>query len=83
MLPSNQTELLEELEAIQEQYVKKKLALGGYGGWERVVEHWLSERTSTGQEASARSAALWSRLRVCIAGIGLLAPVVWYAVTVL
>jgi len=76
-------ELLEELEATHERYVRKKLALGGYGRWERVVEHWLRERASTRQEASARSAALWLRLRVCIAGIGLMSTAVWYVVKVL
>lgn len=79
MVPSNTQELIEELDATQERYVKKKLALGGYADWQRrVVEHWLSERAVNRQEAEAHSKAFWTRIRVCIAAAGLLVPLVWY-----
>ncbi|WP_341648234.1 hypothetical protein [Thauera humireducens] len=79
MVPSNPQELLEELDATQERYVKKKLALGGYADWQRrVVEHWLSERTVTRQEAEMRSKAFWTRMRVGIAAAGLLVPLIWH-----
>lgn len=79
MVPSNPQELLEELDATQERYVKKKLALGGYADWQRrVVEHWLSERAAARQEAETRSKAFWTRMRVGIAAAGLLVPLTWY-----
>lgn len=78
MLPSNRTELLEELNATDETYVKKKLALGGYDGWQKpVAQHWLDERTSARQAAAQRSSAMWLRLRVGLAGLGVIAPVIW------
>lgn len=79
MVPSNPQELLEELDATQERYVKKKLALGGYADWQsRVVEHWLSERAVARQEAETRSKAYWARMRVGIAAASLLLPLIWY-----
>jgi len=79
MVPSSPQELYEELEATQERYVRKKLALGGYADWQRrVVEHWLSERTEARQDAETRRKALWTRIRVGIAAIGVLSPVIWY-----
>lgn len=82
MVPSNPYELFEELEATQERYVKKKLALGGYADWQRqAVEHWLSERAAAHQEDEARSKALWTRIRVGIAASGLLVPLILYMLT--
>lgn len=79
MVPSNPQELLEELDATQERYVKKKLALDGYSDWQRlVVEHWLSERAAARREAETRSKVFWARMRVGIAAAGLLVPLIWY-----
>lgn len=79
MFPSNPQDLFEELDATQERYVKKKLALGGYADWQcQVVEHWLSERAAARQEAEMRSKALWTRMRVGIAAAGLLVPLILY-----
>lgn len=81
MVPSSPQELYEELEATQERYVRKKLALGGYGDWQgRVVEHWLSEQTVARQDAEARRKAFWTRIRVGIAAVSVLSPAVWYFV---
>lgn len=37
LLPSNRTERFEELDATDEKYGKKKLALGGYDDWQKPV----------------------------------------------
>jgi len=79
MLPSNRTELLEELNATDEKYVKKKLALGGYDGWRKpVAQHWLDERAAARQAAAQRANANWLRLRVGLAALGVIAPVIWH-----
>lgn len=78
MVPSNNHELLEELDATQEAYVRKKLALGGFTkGQQRVVEHWLGARAADRQAAEARSKAWATWLRVVIALTGLAATLVW------
>lgn len=78
MVPSNNHELLEELDATQEAYVRKKLALGGFTkSQQRVVEHWLGERAAVRQAAEARSKARATWLRVVIAAAGLAATLVW------
>jgi len=71
MLPSNRTELIEELNATDEGYVRKKLALDGYVAWQRpVAQHWLNERDSGRQQAEAKSRAWWTRARFVLAACG-------------
>ena len=65
MLPDNRVELIEELNATEERYVRKKLALEGYVDWQKpVVQHWLVEREAMRQESAARSRSrgLWARI---------------------
>ena len=79
MLPSNSTELIEELNATEERYVRKKLALNGYHDWQKpVAQHWLDERAAMRQEAAEKARAFWFRVRVCVAAGGLLVPIVWH-----
>lgn len=79
MLPSNRTELIEELNATEERYVRKKLALDGYADWQRpVAQHWLAERDTARQEAAARSRTWWLRARVLLAACSVIAMLVWH-----
>lgn len=79
MLPSSRTELLEELNATDEKYVKKKLALGGYEDWQRpVAQHWLDERAAARQTAAERTRAIWLRVRVGLVTLGVMAPAIWH-----
>jgi len=79
MLPSNRTELIEELNATDERYVRKKLALGGYGDWQRpVAQHWLTERDTARQEAADRSRTWWLRARVLLGACGVVATLAWH-----
>lgn len=79
MLPSNRTELIEELNATDERYVRKKLALDGYGDWQRpVAQHWLTERDTARQEAAARSRTLWLWARVFLGACGVIASLAWH-----
>jgi hypothetical protein len=79
MLPSNRTELIEELNATDEGYVRKKLALHGYPAWQRpVAQHWLSERDSARQKAESRSRAWWTRARFIVAACGTIAAAAWH-----
>jgi hypothetical protein len=79
MLPSDRTELIEELNATDEHYVRKKLALDGYEDWGRpVAQHWLTERDRARQDAAARSRAFWLRARVVLAACGVIATLVWH-----
>lgn len=78
MLPSNRTELIEELNATEERYVRKKLALDGYCDWQRpVAQHWLVERDTARLEAAARSRTWWLRARVLLAACSVIAMLVW------
>jgi hypothetical protein len=78
MPQTDRAEFLRELDATDERYVRKKLALGGYTGWQtKVAEYWLSERDRERQEqreqhrlAATRKSIFWSRCRI---GAGLLA----------
>lgn len=78
MLPSNRTELIEELNATDERYVRKKLALDGYGDWQRpVAQHWLTECDTARQEAEAKSRTWWLRARVLVGVCGAIATLAW------
>ena len=79
MLPVNRTELIEELNATDERYVRKKLALDGYSDWQKpVAQHWLVERDTARQEAAARSRswALW--VRVVLGACGVIATLAYH-----
>lgn len=79
MLPRNRTELIEELEATDERYVRKKLALDGYCEWQRpVAHHWLTERDKVRKEAAARSRTWWLRARVLLGAFGVIVTMVWH-----
>lgn len=79
MLPSNRTELIEELDATDERYVRKKLALDGYNDWQRpVAQHWLTEHDIARQAAATKSRIWWSRARVLIAACGIVATLAWH-----
>jgi hypothetical protein len=79
MLPSNRTELIEELEATDERYVRKKLALEGYCEWQRpVAHHWLTERDTARKEAAARSRTWWLRARVLLGACGVIVTMMWH-----
>lgn len=79
MLPSNSTELIEELNATEERYVRKKLALNGYQDWQKpVAQHWLDERGAIRQETAEIARSFWFRTRVCVAAGGLLVSIVWH-----
>ena len=72
MLPCNRTELIEELNATEERYVRKKLALDGYSDWQKpVAQHWLTERDTARQAAAARSRTwgLWARIALGACGV--------------
>ena len=78
MPQSDRVEFLRELEATDEAYVRKKLALGGYATWQiKVAEYWLDEPERKRREqrdqqqlAATRKSVFWTRFR---AGAGLLA----------
>lgn len=79
MLPNNRTELIEELNATGERYVRKKLALDGYGDWQRpVAQHWLTERDMARQEAAARVARLVATARILLGASGAIATLAWH-----
>lgn len=79
MLPSNHTELIEELNATEERYVRKKLALGGYDDWQkRVVQHWLTERDTARQEAVAKSRTQGMWARVALGACGVILTLVYH-----
>lgn len=79
MVPSNAQELIEELDATQERYVRKKLALGGYEAWKSsVVQHWLNEREANRQAAERRSKALWTKAMVAATALPLLGAVIQF-----
>lgn len=72
---SDRSEFLNELEATDEKYVRKKLALGRYKGWEiDAVNIWLGHRQSA-REAEraeqhltmAKRSATWTRTRCMVA----------------
>ncbi len=78
MLPSNRTELIEELTATDERYVRKKLALDGYVDWQKpVVQHWLTERQTAREEADAKSRIWWLRARFFLGACGVIATLAW------
>lgn len=39
MVPSRAQELIEELDATQKRYGKKKLTFGGYSGWYLIITY--------------------------------------------
>lgn len=79
MVPSNAQELIEELEATQERYVRKKLALGGYQPWEdKIVRHWLNDRETNRLEAEKRSKALWTKAMVAVTALPLFGAIVQF-----
>ncbi|WP_229722966.1 hypothetical protein [Xylophilus rhododendri] len=72
-------ELLEELNATNECYVRKKLALDGYSDWQRpVAQHWLTERNLARKEAVTKSRMRWLRLRVFVALCGFVGTLLWH-----
>lgn len=74
MLPSNRTELVEELNATDERYVRKKLALDGFLDWQRpVAQHWLDERESNRAMRERRWKAVWAVIGVVVAVVGVAA----------
>lgn len=71
-LPSNRTELIEELNATEERYVRKKHALKGYRGWKNsVAQHWLDERAEIRRETQN----FWIRVGVYVTTGGLLVTI--------
>lgn len=73
-LPSNTTELIEELDATEERYVRKKLALRGYCDWQKpVAQHWLDDRAAMRQETQNR----WVRIGVYAASSSVFITVAW------
>lgn len=77
-LPSNETELMEELNATEEHYVRKKLTLGGYKIWEiPIVKSWLAERAAERTTALQEVQIFWARMAVYVAAVGLFMPTVW------
>ncbi|WP_342619571.1 hypothetical protein [Rhodoferax sp. GW822-FHT02A01] len=73
MLPSNRTELVEELNATDERYVRKKLALNGYLDWQRpVAQHWLDERNTERVAAARRWTTMLTIIGIVVAVIGLI-----------
>lgn len=78
-MPSNRTELIEELNATDVRYVRKKLALDGYSDWQRpVAQHWLTERDTARAEAVASSRTWWLRARVLLGACGVIATLAWH-----
>ena len=75
MWPNDRGEFLNELNATDEKYVRKKLALGGYMGWQiDAVQFWLDERQSARdaeradqQHTMAKQSAFWTRTRCMVA----------------
>lgn len=86
MATVNVDEFYKELDATQEAYVRKKLALGAYGAWkEPHVKNWLAARDAeraAAKEAelvkSAKSAAFWTR----VGAIGTVLAVVVAAIAI-
>lgn len=75
-LPGNQIELYEELDATEERYVRKKLALEGYVGWQKsVAQHWLDDREARRQEAVEQDRSLWLRMGAYAAVAGVFAAI--------
>ena len=73
MLPSNRTELVEELNATNERYVRKKLALDGFVDWQRTVaRHWLDEHESERAAKARRRTTIWTLIGIAVAVVGLL-----------
>lgn len=66
----NVDEFYKELDATQEAYVRKKLAMGAYGEWKiRHAQHWLADRDAERAAAkesvllaSAMSTAFWTKI---------------------
>ena len=62
-------EFLRELDATEEQYVRRKLMLGSYTGWQtKAAEYWLQQRAearnaevAAAQIALTQKTATWSR----------------------
>ena len=74
MLPSDRTELVEELNATNERYVRKKLALDGFVDWQRpVAQHWLDERESERAANARRRTTIWTLIGLAVALAGLIA----------
>jgi hypothetical protein len=76
MWPNDRSEFLNELDATDEKYVRKKLALGGYEGWQvDAVKFWLDQRQVTRDVERAdqqltivKRSAFWTRTR-CMVGV--------------
>lgn len=77
-LPSNRTELVEELNATKQSYVSKKLAFHGYEDWEEpIVRHWLAERGAEQTAMRQKAQAFWTRVTVYVMAGGALIPIAW------
>jgi|GEM_PF-7120437 len=60
MLPTDRAEFLKELEATDEAYVRRKVLLGSYEGWQmKTAEYWLAQRHRQREEFRARFNHLW------------------------
>jgi len=79
MLPSNRTDLIEELNATAERYVREKLVLDGCSGWQKpVAQHWLTERDTARHEAEARSRTWGLRASAVLGACGVIATLACY-----
>jgi hypothetical protein len=71
MQPSDRRELLIELDATKESYVREKLAFGGYVDWQvSVVQYWLGLRDTERSDRTKRGAARMHLARVVVAVLG-------------
>ena len=71
MQQSDRRELLIELDATKESYVREKLALGGYVDWQvQVVQYWLGLRDTERSDRAKRGQARMHLARVAVAIMG-------------
>lgn len=86
MWPNDRGEFLAELDATDESYIRKKLTLGGYMGWQvNAVERWLAQRADARAEEHAskqlllaRGTAFWNRTRAIATVVGIAVTAAWH-----
>lgn len=77
MQPRDRAEFLNELEATDENYVRRKLLLGYYTGWQlNAVEHWLDLQRGKREETRAKRNLFWVAATCVMGSVGVAATLV-------
>jgi len=79
MPPNDRAEFLQELEATDEAYVRRKVLLGYYEGWHlTMAQQWLAQQDSKRTESWVKSNLFWVAATgiatVCTAFIAFASP---------